>query len=185
MELALFILFVLFSLFATLMERRKRKALEEQQQQGQGGPPRPASTVEVEEEAPWSVDPFELPKPRDKKSAAAAETREMTSMQAQLERLAEQAGTREEEAAEQVQEQESVERIQEMEQRARQLERQAQENQPRQRVAKLLRQSQAQRAATSVRRTKRGWKLDPEAARRAIVYAEILGRPKAERDEEF
>ena len=171
MELALFILFVLFSLFSTLMQRRKRKALEEQQQQGQGGPPRPASTVEVEEKAPWSVDPFELPKPRDKKSAAAAETREMTSI------LAEQARAREEEAAEEVQEQESVERIQEMEQRARQLEHQAQENQPR--------QSQAQRATTSVRRTKRGWKLDPEAARRAIVYAEILGRPKAERDEEF
>lgn len=180
MELIIFALLVLFSIFSTLMKRHKqRKEVEaRQQQQQRDGLPRPDSAVEIEEEeqeeSPWSFDPFELPQSRRQKQAAEAEEGAAPSAPQEMERLTEEAGD---------QARQSEERAREMQQQVHELQRQARELQPRQRIQELVRQRLQQEAGPSARR-KRGWKLDPEEARRAIVYAEILGKAKAERDEE-
>ena len=78
------------------------------------------------------------------------------------------------------------ERSREVEQQARDLERQAQESPPRRRVEELVgevvRQKQ-QKPEANARQAR--WSLSAKEARRGIIYAEILGKPKAERREEF
>ena len=75
-----------------------------------------------------------------------------------------------------------------MQHQAQELERQAREVQPRRRMDELVRekiaQQEAQKGAVKVRKRKGKWTLDPQSARQAVVYSEILGRPKSERREE-
>ena len=72
--------------------------------------------------------------------------------------------------------------------RAREAATQAQRIQPQQRVKELVQTRlaavQAERVVEGVKRRRR-WTLTPDRAKEAIVYAEILGPPKAERREEF
>ena len=60
--------------------------------------------------------------------------------------------------------------------------------QPRRRMDELVRekiaQQEAQKEDAKVRKRKGKWTLDSQSARQAVVYSEILGRPKSERREE-
>ena len=164
MEQLIFVLFILFSLFSVLMERRKRKRQAAQQAAPEQARQGDMETEEVGEES-WSfpTDPFELEPQKPQ-------------------RLQEEEAT----AAAQQEALDAEERAQVMEHQVQDLERQARRGQPRRSAAELVREKLAreqQRAQTEKKKNKR-WKLNPERARQAIVYAEILGRPKAERDEE-
>jgi flagellar biosynthesis/type III secretory pathway M-ring protein FliF/YscJ len=164
-EQLIFVLFILFSLFTALMERRKRKRRAQP-------PAAPEQTrqrdPEVEEEEggwPFPVDPFDL-EPK-KPQRVEMESTEAVDQEAR----------------------EAEQRAQEMEQQVQELGRQAGAVQPRRRVEELVREKmareQAQQAQPGKKRKDKRWKLDPQKARQAIVYAEILGLPKAERNEEF
>ena len=162
MELLVFALILLFSLVSALLERRKRR----QAQQPRSQRPPGAEGEEEEQEIGWPfpTDPFEL-EPRGPRQATAEET----------------------EDAEQ-QAQDAEQRILEMQRQAQELERQAREVQPRRRMDELVRekiaQQEAQKEVAKVHKRKGQWRLDPQSARQAVVYSEILGRPKSERKEE-
>ena len=183
MEQLLFLLFVLFSVVSALLERRKRRRqLEEQKQhrterlkrQEQEPEPPYRSQVEVSEEeeervagGPFVGDPFDLEPPRPGQPESQAERAERSALEREREALA------------------AERRALEVERMALESVRQTEGGALRQRVSDLLRQravrEQAVQAApaTPVRVGK--WTLDPARARDAIVYAEILGRPRAER----
>jgi hypothetical protein len=160
MEHLLFLLFVLFSVGSALLERRKRKLArqraEEAEKRGQK-----AASPEAEEGQPWSfptTDPFELEPAPERISDEELERQALAAAR----------------------------RGQELEAQARQLERQAQEPKPRRRVQELVREALAQkREGSPAPRRRKGWAFSAEQARRGIVYAEILGKPKADRRGDF
>ena len=170
MEQLILVLFVLFSLFSALMERRKRKQRAQQKtapQQSQSRQQQREVEEEEEEETggwPFPMDPFDL-EPKKPRRVQVERSEEVE----QEARAAEQ-------------------RALEMQQKAQELEHQAREVQPRQRVDKLVRErvarEQEEQGRAGEKRRKRSWKLDPEKARQAVVYSEILGLPKSERREE-
>ena len=173
MEQLLFILFILFSVFSALMERRKRKrdreAAEQARQRGQGEVVPEEEDEELAPGWPFPPDPFQMG-PRGGEPPVLAPEQDETEQQA----LALEAEQRAREAKRQAEE----------------LERQARVVQPRQRVEDLVKEKladQRREEAVSRRRRRRraGWKLDPVRARRAVVYMEILGPPKALRQEEI
>ena len=175
MEIVLFLLFLLFSMFSALMERRKRrKQLEEaaQQQeairerQGQAEESEASAPVEVEEQKeepsfgwPFEGDPFEDFKP------AAKETEPDSS---------------EEEGLEPVVEPELV--VPAVDDRALEMERWRQENRA-QKAEEVRRQKSRKRSRTGRRARVGHWDLNPQKARDAVVYMEILGKPKSERED--
>ena len=193
-EQLLFILFILFSVISALLERRKRKrAREEAQRREARQSVEGELQEETEEEQQWPFpmggDPFELPGPRRRAQrletpgedpTVAAEpdagSPELPWAQrpALLERL-------EREALE-------IERhAQLVEAQAKESAAQLQQVQPRRRVQELVREQVAHRRAEQpVPGAKKGrWHLTANSARDAVVYAEILGPPKAERGEEY
>ena len=188
MEQLLLILFLLFSVISALLERRKRRRqLEEEQrrqQQTEDGAPVPQQEREKEEEEEWGGwpfpggDPFE-PRPEARPAQQETEEGEVVLLeeaapadgQSLLEQLERQA-------------QEAEERARDEEERARERAQEIQRS--RQRMAARMRQLGAAGQEPSGRPRRRSpWRLTPDRAREAVVYAEILGACKADREEEW
>jgi hypothetical protein len=153
MEHLLFLLFVLFSVGSALLERRKRKLARSREEEAA----RRGERVEVseDEEEAWipTTDPFELEPPPERISTAELERQAL----------------------------EAAQRTQEAEVRARELERQAGEQRPQRRVEELVQEVLQQKRMKPAARRKKGWSISAEKARQGIIYAEILGKPKATR----
>lgn len=185
MEQLLLILFLLFSVISALLERRKRRRqLEEEQrrrqQTGEGPPPADAEPEKEEEEwGGWPFpggDPFE---PRPEARPAQQETEE-----GEVVLLEEAAPADGQSLLEQLERQarEAEERARNEEERAR--ERAEEIQRTRRRAAARMREPGAAGAVSSDRARRRSpWSLTPDRARRAVVYAEILGPCKADREE--
>ncbi|NKB72605.1 MAG: hypothetical protein GKR89_36500 [Candidatus Latescibacteria bacterium] len=165
MDGLLIALFVLFSIFSAIAERRKRKKQAEeaevrrQERAAQEGQTESRQVEEGEkEEWPFPMpggDPFETqPQRRAQIEDEEEEEDEETAQAREIQRLAQ--------AAQQATLQE--------EWHARQLKR---------RLA--MEEAGEQPSRPAGKRRSRRWKLDAQSARRAVVYAEIIGRPKAER----
>ena len=161
MELLLFTLAILFSIFSALMERRKRrKRLEEAQQQHadieqQHADINPATPVVVEEKKEEEPS-FGWPfdgDPFEEPVLAEVDPAEAEREALEAEREALEAERRTV-AAEKL----AMERLKETKP-----EDAGEERRP--------------------RRTRSRWFLTPQTARDAIVYMEILGKPKSEREE--
>ena len=161
MELLLFLLAILFSIFSALMERRRRRRqVEEAQQQHaeieqQHTEVDPATPVVVEEKK--EEDPtFGWPfdgDPFEEPVLAEVDPAEAEREALEAERLALEAERRAVAA-----EQQAMERLTET-------------------------KSQDAGETQRPRRTRSRWFLTPQTARDAIVYMEILGKPKSEREE--
>ena len=161
MELLLFTLAILFSIFSALMERRKRrKRLEEAQQQHaeieqQHAEVKPAAPVVVEEKKEEEPT-FGWPfdgDPFEEPVLAEVDPAEAEREALEAERQAIEAERRAV-AAEKL----AMERLEE---------------------TKPEDAGEVRRP----RRTRSRWFLTPQTARDAIVYMEILGKPKSEREE--
>lgn len=161
MELLLFTLAILFSIFSALMERRKRrKRLEEAQQQHaeieqQHADINPATPVVAEEER--EEEPA-FGWPFDGDPFEEPVPVEVDPAEAEREAL------------------EAERQAIEAERRAVAAEKLAME-----RLAEAKPQESG--AVRRPRRTRSRWFLTPQTARDAIVYMEILGKPKSEREE--
>ncbi len=163
MELLLFTLAILFSIFSALMERRRRrKQVEEAQRQHaevdqQHAEVNPAAPVVAEEAKAKEEEPtFGWPfdgDPFEEPVLAEADPAEAEREALEAERQALEAERRTV-AAEKL----AMERLKETK---------PQESGERRRP----------------RRTRSRWFLTPQTARDAIVYMEILGKPKSEREE--
>jgi hypothetical protein len=169
MEQVLFLLFVLFSIVSWLLERRKKaKQVEEQRRrrEQQQQEPEP-SQIEVEEEDEEVAWPFGGTLVEEEQSQESmAEAAEAGTLASEREALV------------------AERRALEVERMALEVARQASGQQSPQRMTDLLRKRAEQEQPASSRPLQIGkWKIDPEKARDAIVYAEILGKPKAERRE--
>ena len=172
MEALIFLLFILFSLFSALMERRKRKQRQlAQQRQGEVARPEqsqePSHREEEEEDDqgwPFPVDPFELETKRPRRVDVLADD------EAAAEQAAEQAAVAERRA--------EAER-----ERADELARRAAGVQPRRRVQEMVRDRLAEQEQRGTRVDESMFRLNPKKAREAVIYSEILGKPKAERDD--
>jgi flagellar biosynthesis/type III secretory pathway M-ring protein FliF/YscJ len=161
MELLLFALAILFSIFSALMERRRRRRqVEEAQQQHaeieqQHAEINPATSVVAEEEKEEEPS-FGWPfdgDPFDESVLAEVDPAEAEREALEAERQAVEAERR---AV--VAEKQAMERLTETKP-----EDAGEERRP--------------------RRTRSRWFLNPQTARDAIVYMEILGKPKSEREE--
>jgi flagellar biosynthesis/type III secretory pathway M-ring protein FliF/YscJ len=161
-EILLFILFMLFSVVSSLLERRKRKRELENARQAQGARSQRIDEEEEEEEVlGWPFgggkDPFE--------------DEDLSRRFGDLQRLGEQAKPKSEVPVVKVNAP-------------------AEERAPvassRQRVENVLRERTAHSEEAYSRPARRAgrWRLDVQKAREAVVYAEILGPPKAMRSEE-
>ena len=154
MELLIFLLAILFSVFSALMERRKRrKRLEEAQQQH--AEVNPAAPV-VAEEKKEEEPTFGWPfdgDPFEEPVVAEVDPAEAEQEALEAERQALEAERRAV-AAEKL----AMERLTETKPQDA-----GEERRP--------------------RRTRNRWFLTPQTARDAIVYMEILGKPKSEREE--
>ena len=163
MELLLFLLAILFSIFSALMERRRRRRqVEEAQRQHaevdeQHAEVNPAAPVVAEEEKEKEEEPtFGWPfdgDPFEEPVLAEVDPAEAEREALEAERLALEAERRAVAA-----EQQAMERLTE---------------------TKSEDAGETQRP----RRTRSRWFLTPQTARDAIVYMEILGKPKSEREE--
>ena len=161
MELLLFLLAILFSIFSALMERRRRRRqVEEAQQQHaeidqQHAEVNPATPVVAEEEK--EEDPT-FGWPFDGDPFEEPVVAEVDPAEAEREAL------------------EAERQALEAERRAMAAEQQA--------MARLT-ETKPQKSGEErrPRRTRSHWFLTPQTARDAIVYMEILGKPKSEREE--
>jgi hypothetical protein len=189
MEGILLVLFLLFSVVTALLERRKRRqqldeAKERQQQQPERVETAPAVLEEEEDDEEWggwpfpSGDPFEQPQAKpvtrraDATEAMPPATTDAQILLAEIERQARGAEQRAQ--------------AQEAEARARQ--RQARQVRPARSVAKLIGQRRGTRSTSDAKphRLAGGrYQLTPEKARIGVIYAELLGPCKAEREEEW
>ena len=161
MELLIFLLAILFSIFSALMERRRRrKQVEEAQRQHaevdqQHAEVNPAAPVVAEEEKEEEPT-FGWPfdgDPFEEPVLAEPDPAEAEREALEAERLALEA-----------------------ERRAVAAEQQA--------MARLTETKPKDAGETQrPRRTRSHWFLTPQTARDAIVYMEILGKPKSEREE--
>jgi hypothetical protein len=187
MEILLFALFMLFSIGSSLLERRKRrKQLEEarEAERGQGTGTKEAEKEEIEEAQTlgWPFgggsDPFEEEvvrrrieevMPQEPARPAPRSVAEQHQLEADLEAVEAEKKALEEERYALAAERLGRERVV-----------------PRQRVDDLVHEKmRREKAPAKPRSTRRGkyWRLDRKTARAAIVYAEILGPPKADRNE--
>ena len=187
-EQLLFLLFILFSVASWLLDRRKRKrALEEA---GKPAPAEPEVEDEEEEQAwpfPMGGDPFGLPQPRRSSPAGRPASDSESDLEVVEEALPpgreRKPGLIErlEREAREIEQQAAL-----VEAQAKESARQIQEVKPR-RIQEAVREEIA-RVQTKQPRTratkKKRWQVTATSARDAIVYAEILGPPKAERKEE-
>ena len=162
MELLLFALAILFSIFSALMERRRRrKQVEEAQQQHaeieqQHAEINPAKPLVAEEKEKEEEPSFGWPfdgDPFDEPVLAEADPAEAEQEALEAERQAIEAERRAVAA-----EKQAMERLMET-------------------------KPQVSGEAQRPRRTQSRWFLTPQTARDAIVYMEILGKPKSEREE--
>ena len=185
MDVLLFALFMLFSIVSSLLERRKRKRQLEEAREAQQTNSTKTSKVEEEKEEQtlgWPFgggsDPFEEEvvrrrvgelKPKEPAKPRSLSMAEQHQLEAEREVV------------------EAEKRALEVERYALAAERLGQERLvPRQRVSDLVREKmQQEKAQAKPRRSTRGkrWRLNRKKARAAIVYAEILGPPKANREE--
>ena len=205
-EWLLFLLFIVFSVVSALLERRKRKKQAEENPQGSSASAGPLAEEKEEEEEeeetgswpfPMGEDPFDLPQPKqrpEKRPAYERAEEEETAPAAASDPRRTLIEQMEDEAAEakRLQEAEAVDVYdpydappEALQERARAAERQAQEVQPRRRVQELVQErvelDQRQRRKKKKRPK---WLLTPKTARDALVFTEILGKPKSEREEE-
>ena len=67
--------------------------------------------------------------------------------------------------------------------RAAEVERQARQVQPRRRVQEMVRDRLAEEEQRGALVSGSMFRLNPKKAREAVIYSEILGKPKAERDD--
>ena len=163
MELLLFLLAILFSIFSALMERRRRrKQVEEAQRQHaeieqQHAEVDPAAPVVAEKEKEKEEEPT-FGWPFDGDPFEEPVLAEVDPAEAEREAL------------------EAEREALEAERRAVAAEQQAMER---------LTETKAEDAGEErrPRRTRSRWFLTPQTARDAIVYMEILGKPKSEREE--
>ena len=163
MELLLFLLAILFSIFSALMERRRRRRqVEEAQQQHaeieqQHAEINPATPVVAEEEKEKEEEPT-FGWPFDGDPFEEPVLAEVDPAEAEQEAL------------------EAERQALEAERRAVAAERLAMER---------LTETKSQESGEEQRprRTRSRWFLTPQTARDAIVYMEILGKPKSEREE--
>ncbi len=188
MEQLLLILFLLFSVISALLERRKRRRqMEEEQrrqQQTEDGAPVPQPEQEKEEEEEWGGwpfpggDPFE-PRPTppptaqrepDEGEVVVLESAAPADGQSLLDQLERQA-------------QEAEQRARDEEERAHERAQEIQRS--RQRMAARMRELGSAGPASDRPRGRNRWRLTPDRAREAVVYAEILGACKADRGEEW
>jgi flagellar biosynthesis/type III secretory pathway M-ring protein FliF/YscJ len=154
MELLIFLLAILFSIFSALMERRRRRRQVEEAQQ-QHAEVNPAAPVVVEEKKEEEPS-FGWPfdgDPFEEPVLAEVDPAEAERQALEAERQALEAERRTV-AAEKL----AMERLKETKP-----EDAGEERRP--------------------RRTRSHWFLTPQTARDAIVYMEILGKPKSEREE--
>lgn len=160
MELLLFLLAILFSIFSALMERRRRrKQVEEAQQQHaeidqQHAEVNPTAPVVAEEEK--EEDPT-FGWPFDGDPFEEPVVAEVDPAEAEREAL------------------EAERQALEAERRAAEAEKLAME--------RLMETKPEESGGEPPRRTRSRWFLTPQTARDAIVYMEILGKPKSEREE--
>lgn len=194
-EQLLFLLFILFSVISALLERRKRKrSLAEAQRKEAGKPEEVRREVDENEEEAWPFpmggDPFGLPRPRrstkrqpERQSATELDEDEVEVESPVAVEEEPQPGLRErlEREARDIEEQ-----AKQVEARVRESERKIQEAPPRRQIQGVVREevTRAQVAKLRAGGRRKRWKVTPSSARDAIVYAEILGPPKAERKEE-
>ncbi|MDE2734315.1 MAG: hypothetical protein OXI72_07995 [Gemmatimonadota bacterium] len=161
MELLLFLLAILFSIFSALMERRRRRRqVEEAQQQHaeieqQHAEVNPATPV-VAEEKKEEEPAFGWPFDGDPFEEPVLA--EVDPVEAEREALEAEREALEAERRAVVAEQQAMERLAETKPQES-----GEERRP--------------------RRTRSHWFLTPQTARDAIVYMEILGKPKSEREE--
>ncbi len=191
-QLLFFAAFVLFSVVSALLERRKRRqSLEESRKSYKAGGKQGPVAEELEEKKkvgnwPWP-DIFQQPpsRPRrvpvERRPAPPVVSTEVSAAEA----LPGEGKYRR--AEEELREMEQ--RVQEMDQRTRDADRRSMEE------YRLMEAQAAARMNTGVagrgrptrtaeggtRARQQGWGLNPREARRALVYAEILGPPKSER----
>jgi hypothetical protein len=199
-EQLLFLLFVLFSVVSALLERRKRKRQREEQRQDSG----PGKAEREEEEETWPFpmggDPFEPVRPRRPSRPAEEELEEERSPPPEA---AEVAGEREEPEPpsrrnifqrledfareEEGRARAEDERVRADQERVRQLEQRASGRQPAERVRERAtpRLEPVKTVQVSKRKRRGKWSLTRKTARDAIVYAEIFGKPKADRTDEL
>lgn len=160
MEVLLFILAILFSVFSALMERRKRrKRLEEAQQQQhvEVHPAKPVVAEQEKEEEPtfgWPFDGDPFAEPVPAEAEVDPVAAEREALEAEREALA-------------------------VERRTVAAEKQAMER----RMETSPQDSGEERRPRRPRRLRNHWFLNPQTARDAIIYMEILSKPKSEREE--
>jgi hypothetical protein len=200
-EQLLFLLFVLFSVVSALLERRKRKRQREEQRKA--GTPEKAEREEEREETwpfPMGGDPFEPVRPRRSSRPAEEELGEERSPEPAA---AEVVGDREEPEPpsrpnifqrledfareEEGRARAEDERVRADQERVRQLEQSVSGRQPAERVRERAtpRLEPVKTVQVSKRKRRGKWSLTRKTARDAIVYAEIFGKPKADRTDEL
>ena len=200
-EWLLFLLFIVFSVVSALLERRKRKKQAEESPQGSSASAGPLAEEEEEEETgswpfPMGEDPFDLPKPKqrpekrpayeraeEEETAPAADDPRRTLIEQMEDEAVEAKRLNEAEAVDVYDPYDAPPEA--LQERARAAERQAQEVQPRRRVQELVQERVEQDQRQRRKKKKRPkWLLTPKTARDALVFTEILGRPKSEREGE-
>ena len=185
MEQLLLVLFLLFSVVSALLERRKRRQQsEEQEQKRQQGEstPAPVSFEEDDDDdeawGSWPMppgDPFDVSKSKPARQSPRLGETPMppatADAQVLLQELENQARDAEERA-----------RLQGQEADRRQ--QQAREVRPAQKVAELIRRQRSV-AKKSAGRLGPRYRFTVERAREAVVFTELLGSCKSERNEEW
>ena len=163
MELLLFALAILFSIFSALMERRRRRREHEEAQQqhteieqqyAEVNPAAPVVAEKEKEEDPTFGWPFDGD-PFEEPVVAEADPAEAEREALEAERQALEAERR------------AV----------------AAEQQAMARLTETKSEDEDAGETQRPRRTGNRWFLTPQTARDAIVYMEILGKPKSEREE--
>ena len=210
MEQLLFLLFLVFSVGSALLERRKRarqleeaqkRADERRQRQSMDGEPvvTPVAVEEEDDDEEWGGwpfpgggDPFDQPRPRTEparpvRSSAPAPleveadetSEEVRAPVADVRSLLEEIDRRSHQAEQRAREEE--ERAMRRAEEARQAVR------PRKPIGELMQRQLAETMPEpqtgKLRRRVSPWRLTPDTARKAVVYAEILGPCKAARDD--
>ena len=197
----LFLLFILFSVVTALLERRKRKKQAEESRTASAAPAGPLTDEEDEETGSWPFpmggDPFDLPKPKQRpergpasesageataKSEPAAPASRRTLIEQMEDDAKEAKRLQKTEAGDGYDDGAPPDTLREM---ARAAGRQVQEVQPRRRERELAQERvelDQQQRPRKKRRSK--WLLTPKTARDALVFTEIIGRPKSEREGE-
>ncbi|MBM3279263.1 MAG: hypothetical protein FJY95_14450 [Candidatus Handelsmanbacteria bacterium] len=179
------LIFVIFSAVSAYLDRRRRRqSLEEARRRHEAAPKQAAAAAraEVEEEEeeqgkwPWP-EIFEQSPARPKQVELERVPAEVVSTEVSAPEAPGEGKYRR--AEEELREMDQ--RVRQMEERARQAERRSLEEFQFMEEQAAARMGSVGQGREPVRHRKQGWSLTPREARRALVYAEILGRPKSER----